>query len=168
MKASMATQNKVDYEIEIDVQRFEATATARRNVASWIIRDSPSNKILYASQLRRERPRAPTSLAPRRPSRTGDAQQRNCHSHHRTRPASHPNSATRLRFSLVIAYRPTIARSVGPLTLYREVNRSKFDPRPLTTPAWEEQAELEIQCGAGFDWRTVDRRSTLEIEVSSE
>jgi len=41
---------KVDYQIEIDVQRFETTSDGQSQlVASWMIRDGQSHKILYPS-----------------------------------------------------------------------------------------------------------------------
>lgn len=42
---------KLDYQIEIDIQRFETTSDGQSQlIASWIIRDGQSSKILYASQ----------------------------------------------------------------------------------------------------------------------
>ncbi|HUY19439.1 MAG TPA: PqiC family protein [Candidatus Binataceae bacterium] len=42
---------KVDYQVEIDVQRFETTGDGRSElIAGWIIRDGASGKILYASR----------------------------------------------------------------------------------------------------------------------
>jgi len=42
---------KIDYQIEIDVQRFETTSDGQTQlVASWIIRDGRSEKILFASK----------------------------------------------------------------------------------------------------------------------
>jgi uncharacterized lipoprotein YmbA len=42
---------EVDYQVEIDVQRFETTSDGQSQlIASWIIRDGASSKILYASQ----------------------------------------------------------------------------------------------------------------------
>jgi len=50
-KYPWALRTKVDYQVEIDVQRFEATSDGQSQlIASWIIRDGPSSKILYASQ----------------------------------------------------------------------------------------------------------------------
>jgi uncharacterized protein len=44
-------RNKVDYQIEVNVQRFETTSDGQTQlVASWIIRDGHSDKILYASE----------------------------------------------------------------------------------------------------------------------
>jgi uncharacterized protein len=42
---------KVDYQVEVDVQRFETTGDGQAQlVASWIIRDGRSESILYASK----------------------------------------------------------------------------------------------------------------------
>ncbi len=42
---------KIDYQIEVDVQRFETTSDGQAQlVASWIIRDGSSESILYASK----------------------------------------------------------------------------------------------------------------------
>ena len=42
---------KIDYQVEVDVQRFEtATDGSTQLVASWIIRDGRDEKILYASK----------------------------------------------------------------------------------------------------------------------
>ena len=42
---------KIDYQIEVDVQRFETTSDGQAQlVASWIIRDGRSEKIQYASK----------------------------------------------------------------------------------------------------------------------
>ena len=50
-KYPWALRTKVDYQIEIDVQRFETTSDGQAQlIASWIIRDGQSSKILYASQ----------------------------------------------------------------------------------------------------------------------
>ena len=44
-------KTKVDYQIEIDVQRFETTSDGQTQlIASWIIRDGVGGKILYASE----------------------------------------------------------------------------------------------------------------------
>ena len=52
-----AIRTRVDYEIEIDVQRFETTSDGQAQlVASWIVRDGPSSKILYASRTSAEAP----------------------------------------------------------------------------------------------------------------
>jgi uncharacterized protein len=50
-KYPWALSTKVDYQIEVDVQRFETTSGGHSQLmASWIIRDGQSSKILYASQ----------------------------------------------------------------------------------------------------------------------
>jgi len=50
-KYPWALTTKVDYQVEIDVQRFETTSDGQTQlIASWIIRDGSSTKILYASQ----------------------------------------------------------------------------------------------------------------------
>jgi uncharacterized protein len=50
-KYPLSLRTKVDYQIEINVQRFETTSDGQAQlVASWIIRDGPSDKILYASE----------------------------------------------------------------------------------------------------------------------
>jgi uncharacterized lipoprotein YmbA len=53
-------RTKVDYQIEVDIQRFETTSDGQSQlVASWIIRDGPSDKILYASQTTAGAPAGP-------------------------------------------------------------------------------------------------------------
>jgi hypothetical protein len=50
-KYPWALRTRVDYQIEIDVQRFETSSDGQSQlIASWIIRDGRSSKILYASQ----------------------------------------------------------------------------------------------------------------------
>ena len=50
-KYPWALRTKVDYQIEVDVQRFETTSDGQSQLmASWIIRDGQSSNILYASQ----------------------------------------------------------------------------------------------------------------------
>ena len=50
-KYPWALTTKVDYQVEIDVQRFETTSDGQTQlIASWIIRDGAGSKILYASQ----------------------------------------------------------------------------------------------------------------------
>jgi uncharacterized protein len=50
-KYPLSLRTKVDYQIEINVQRFETTSDGQAQlVASWIIRDGHGSKILYASQ----------------------------------------------------------------------------------------------------------------------
>jgi uncharacterized lipoprotein YmbA len=44
-------KTKVDYRIEVDVQRFETNSEGQTQlIASWIIRDGMGGKILYASE----------------------------------------------------------------------------------------------------------------------
>src|ERR1700687_370324 len=50
-KYPWSLRTKVDYQVEIDIQRFETTSDGQTQlVASWIIRDGQGSKILYASQ----------------------------------------------------------------------------------------------------------------------
>jgi uncharacterized lipoprotein YmbA len=50
-KYPWALRTNVDYQVEIDVQRFETTSDGQTQlVASWIIRDGHGGKILYASR----------------------------------------------------------------------------------------------------------------------
>ena len=50
-KYPWALKTRVDYRIEVDVQRFETDGNGQTQlIASWIIRDGPSSKILYASE----------------------------------------------------------------------------------------------------------------------
>jgi hypothetical protein len=50
-KYPWALRTSVDYQIEVDVQRFETTSDGQSQlIASWIIRDGHGGKILYASQ----------------------------------------------------------------------------------------------------------------------
>jgi uncharacterized lipoprotein YmbA len=59
-KYPWALRTRVDYQIEIDVQRFETTSDGQSQlIASWIIRDGPSSKILYASQTTADAPAGP-------------------------------------------------------------------------------------------------------------
>jgi hypothetical protein len=63
-KYPWALRTKVDYQVEIDVQRFETTSDGQTQlVASWIIRDGPSDKILYASQTTAGVPAGPDELS---------------------------------------------------------------------------------------------------------
>jgi uncharacterized protein len=56
-KYPWALATKVDYQIEVDVQRFETTSDGQSQLrANWIIRDGPSSKILYASQTTADAP----------------------------------------------------------------------------------------------------------------
>jgi uncharacterized lipoprotein YmbA len=50
-KFPWALKTQVDYQIEVDVQRFETNSDGQTQlIASWIIRDGSSSKILYASK----------------------------------------------------------------------------------------------------------------------
>jgi uncharacterized protein len=50
-------RNKIDYQVEVEVQRFETTSDGQTALlASWTIRDGPSGKILYASRISAEAP----------------------------------------------------------------------------------------------------------------
>jgi uncharacterized lipoprotein YmbA len=56
-KYPWSLSTKVDYQIEVEVQRFETTSDGQSQlIASWIIRDGQSNKILYASKTIAEAP----------------------------------------------------------------------------------------------------------------
>jgi uncharacterized protein len=53
-------RNKIDYQIEVEVQRFETTSDGQTQlIASWIIRDGRSDKILYASETTAGAPAGP-------------------------------------------------------------------------------------------------------------
>jgi uncharacterized lipoprotein YmbA len=44
-------KTRIDYQVEVNVERFETTSDGRAQLmASWIIRDGPTDKILYASR----------------------------------------------------------------------------------------------------------------------
>jgi uncharacterized protein len=59
-KYPWALSTNVDYQIEVDVQRFETTSDGQSQLmASWIIRDGQSSKILYASQTTAGAPAGP-------------------------------------------------------------------------------------------------------------
>jgi hypothetical protein len=50
-KYPWALRTKVDYQVEVDVQRFETTSEGQTQlIASWIIRGGLGGKILYASE----------------------------------------------------------------------------------------------------------------------
>ncbi len=56
-KYPWALTTRIDYQVEIDVQRFETNSEDQSQlIASWIIRDGPSSKILYASQTTADAP----------------------------------------------------------------------------------------------------------------
>jgi uncharacterized lipoprotein YmbA len=63
-KYPWALRTKIDYQVEVNVQRFETTSDGQTQlVASWIIRDGPSDKILYASQTTAGAPAGPDELS---------------------------------------------------------------------------------------------------------
>jgi uncharacterized protein len=63
-KYPWSLRTKVDYQIEIDVQRFETTSDGQTQlIASWIIRDGQGSKILYASQTTAGAPAGPDGVS---------------------------------------------------------------------------------------------------------
>ena len=63
-KYPWSLRTRVDYQIEINVQRFETTSDGQTQlVASWIIRDGRSGKILYASQTTAGGPAGPDGVS---------------------------------------------------------------------------------------------------------
>jgi hypothetical protein len=63
-KYPWALRVKVDYQVEVDVQRFETTSDGQTQlVASWIIRDGHGGKILYASQTTAGAPAGPDGVS---------------------------------------------------------------------------------------------------------
>jgi uncharacterized protein len=63
-KYPLSLRTKVDYQIEINVQRFETTSDGQAQlVASWIIRDGHGSKILYASQTTAGAPAGPNGVS---------------------------------------------------------------------------------------------------------
>ena len=65
-KYPWSLRTKVDYQIEINVQRFETTSDGQTQlIASWIIRDGRAAKSSTPPRLRPARPRVPMELAPR-------------------------------------------------------------------------------------------------------
>ena len=63
-KYPWSLRTKVDYQVEIDVQRFETTSDGQTQlVASWIIRDGQGSKILYASQTTVGAPAGPDGVS---------------------------------------------------------------------------------------------------------
>ena len=63
-KYPWALTTRIDYQVEIDVQRFETNSEDQSQlIASWIIRDGPSDKILYASQTTVGAPAGPDELS---------------------------------------------------------------------------------------------------------
>jgi uncharacterized lipoprotein YmbA len=62
-KYPWSLRTNVDYQVEIDVRRFETTSDGQTQlVASWIIRDGRSGKILYASQTTAGGPAGPDGV----------------------------------------------------------------------------------------------------------
>jgi hypothetical protein len=63
-KYPWSLRTKVDYQVEIHVQRFETTSDGQTQlVASWIIRDGQGGKILYASQTTAGEPAGPDGVS---------------------------------------------------------------------------------------------------------
>jgi uncharacterized protein len=57
-------KNRIDYQIEVDVERFETTSDGQTQLmASWIIRDGATDKILYASRTAAGAPAGPDELS---------------------------------------------------------------------------------------------------------
>src|SRR5579864_294183 len=63
-KYPWSLRTKVDYQVEIDVQRFETTSDGQTQLAAtWIIRDGQGSKILYASQTTVGAPAGPDGVS---------------------------------------------------------------------------------------------------------
>ena len=63
-KYPWSLRTKVDYQVEIDVQRFETTSDGQTQlIASWIIRNGHGGKILYASQTTAGGPAGPDGVS---------------------------------------------------------------------------------------------------------
>ena len=63
-KYSWSLRTRVDYQVELDVQRFETTSDGQTQlIASWIIRDGHGGKILYASQTTAGGPAGPDGVS---------------------------------------------------------------------------------------------------------
>jgi len=63
-KYPWSLRTNVDYQVEIDVQRFETTSDGQTQLlASWIIRDGNGGKILYASQTTAGAPAGPDGIS---------------------------------------------------------------------------------------------------------
>jgi uncharacterized lipoprotein YmbA len=63
-KYPWSLRTNVDYQVEIDVQRFETTSDGQTQLlASWIIRDGHGGKILYASQTTAGAPAGPNGVS---------------------------------------------------------------------------------------------------------
>jgi uncharacterized lipoprotein YmbA len=57
-------KDRIDYQVEVNVERFETTSDGQAQLsASWIIRDGPSDKILYASRTATGAPAGPDELS---------------------------------------------------------------------------------------------------------
>ena len=57
-------RTNVDYQVEIDVQRFETTSDGQTQlIANWFIRDGHSGKILYASRTTAAGPAGPNGVS---------------------------------------------------------------------------------------------------------
>ena len=57
-------KDRIDYQVEVNVERFETTSDGQTQLsASWIIRDGPSDKILYASRTAAGAPAGPDELS---------------------------------------------------------------------------------------------------------
>lgn len=62
-KYPWALRTRVDYQVEIDVHRFETGSDGQAQlVASWIIRDGQTGKILYASETTAGAPAGPDGV----------------------------------------------------------------------------------------------------------
>jgi len=63
-KYPWSLRTKVDYQVEINVQRFETTSDGQTQLlASWIIREGQRSKILYASQTTVGSPAGPDGVS---------------------------------------------------------------------------------------------------------
>jgi uncharacterized protein len=57
-------KDRIDYQVEVNVERFETTSDGQTQLsASWIIRDGASDKILYASRTAAGAPAGPDELS---------------------------------------------------------------------------------------------------------
>src|SRR5579864_8849512 len=63
-KYPWSLRTSVDYQVEIDVQRFETTSDGQTQlIASWIIRDGHGGKTLYASKTTASAPAGPDGVS---------------------------------------------------------------------------------------------------------
>jgi uncharacterized lipoprotein YmbA len=63
-KYPWSLRTNVDYQVEIDVQRFETTSDGQTQlVANWIVRDGHGGKILYAAQTTAGGPAGPDGVS---------------------------------------------------------------------------------------------------------